>query len=225
GLIAIGFGLFTLALSVVFPNAKTLGHSLVPQLVLGMRALGPLGFWWMVIVSLTTAMTTFNGGLATASRFIYALARERVLPPQMARLNKALVPQNALLTLSGLSLGLAILVYVTGQYLFLINAGAAVESFMYALTAIVVANLRRREPNTARIFRSWGVPWASWLIAIIFTGLGVGSLLAPSGEHGFPGPLVFLVLLTLLAQLYVWRVVPKLKAARRGGAKVAIRKS
>lgn len=215
GLIAVGFGLFSLALTVVFPNASVLKHSLVPQLVLGMRALGPLGFWWMVVVSLTTAMTTFNGGMATASRFVYALARERVLPAKMARLNSYLVPQTALLTLAGLSLGLAVIVYLTGQYVFLINAGAAVESFMYAATAIVVWNLRRREPKTARNFRSWGVPGMSWIIAGIFILLGIGSILAPSGEHGFPGPLVFLVLLTMGTYLYVRRIVPKLRASKR----------
>lgn len=215
GLIAIGFALFSLALTVVFPNASVLKHSLVPQLVVGMRALGPLGFWWMVLVSLTTAMTTFNGGMATASRFIYALARERVLPSKLARLNPYLVPQTALLVLASISLGLAILVYLTGQYVFLINAGAAVESFMYAVTAIVVWNLRRREPATPRTFRSWGMPAMSWIIAAGFALLGIGSLLAPSGEHGFPGPLVFLVFLTLGSYWYVRRVVPKLKAAKR----------
>lgn len=224
GLIAIGFGLFTLALAVVFPNAEALKHSLVPQLIVGLHALGPLGFWWMVVVSLTTAMTTFNGGLATASRFVYALARERVLPSKMARLNVKLVPQNALLLLSFLSLGLAILVYLTGQYLFLINAGAAVESFMYAITAIVVANLRKREPGSNRPFHSWGVPWLSWVMAVVFAGLGIGSLLAPSGEHGFPGPLVFLVLLVAASQIYVWKVVPRLKAQKRGMAKAVVPK-
>ncbi len=221
GLIAVGFGLFSLALTVVFPAASVLKHSLVPQLVLGMRALGPLGFWWMVVVSLTTAMTTFNGGMATASRFVYALARERVLPAKMARLNSYLVPQTALLTLAGGSLGLAIIVYLTGQYVFLINAGAAVESFMYAATAIVVWNLRRREPKTARPFRSWGVPGMSWIIAVVFTLLGIGSLLAPSGEHGFPGPFVFLVLLTMGAYFYVRHVVPKLRASKRSPQRVA----
>lgn len=221
GLIAVGFGLFSLALTVVFPNAAVLKHSLVPQLVVGMRALGPLGFWWMVVVSLTTAMTTFNGGMATASRFVYALARERVLPAKVGRLNAFLVPQTALLILVAASLGLAIIVYLTGQYMFLINAGAAVESFMYAATAIVVWNLRRREPRTARPFRSWGVPAMSWLMAVIFTLLGIGSMLAPSGEHGFPGPLVFLTLLTVGAYLYVRHVVPKLRAARRPIKRVA----
>lgn len=221
GLIAIGFALFSLALTVVFPNASLLKHSLVPQLVVGMRALGLLGFWWMVLVSLTTAMTTFNGGMATASRFIYALARERVLPSKLARLNPYLVPQTALIVLASISLGLAILVYLTGQYVFLINAGAAVESFMYAATAIVVWNLRRREPTTLRPFRSWGGPVMSWAIAAAFTLLGVGSLLAPAGENGFPGPLVFLLLLTLGAYWYVRRVVPKLKSARRPARKAA----
>ena len=125
-----------MALSVIFPHIKALASTLVPQLAVGQKALGLMGFWWMVIVTTTTAMTTFNGGLFTASRFVYALAREKALPQGLARLNKYWVPANALLVLAGLSWFLALGVMMTGQYTVLINAGAGVEGLVYALCGL-----------------------------------------------------------------------------------------
>lgn len=214
GLIAIAFGLFSAAVSTAFPHVSGLSHSLIPQLLVGMKALGPFGFWWMAFITLTTAMTTFNGGLLTASRFLYALARERVLPAWFARLNRRMVPFHALLALSLVSLALAVVVYLTNQYLFLINTGAAVESFMYALSSVLVIRLRKREPHRERSFRVFGYPWVPALVALIFCALGVGALLTPSGQGSVPWPIIFIAGLVLLAYLYVRFVVPGLKSRR-----------
>ena len=218
GIVGIAFGLFTLAVETVLPVSH-LAHSFVPQLLLGERALGPVGFWWMAVVTLTTVMTTFNGGLVAASRFVYAAARERVLPAPLARLNARFVPQNALLVLFAVAFVLALVVYATGQYLLLVNTGAAVESFMYALVAWVVLSLRRREPDRARPFLAPGGSVLPWLAVVIFIALGIGSATTATGiPGGLPWPLIFLLVLAALAAWYVGRVVPRLKAVRRGGA-------
>ncbi|CAB1130001.1 Amino acid permease [Candidatus Hydrogenisulfobacillus filiaventi] len=220
-LIAAAFGLFTWALGAQFGRSALPTASAIPQLLLGRQALGALGFWWMAAVSLTTAMTTFNGGLVAASRFIYALARERVLPRTWARLNSRLVPARAVLGLAGTALVLAVAVWLTGAYLFLINVGAAVESFLYAYVAYLTVSLRRREPARARPFRAWGTPWLSWAVLGVFGLLGLGALLAPDGLPGpVPWPLVFLLLLILATYAYIRWAVPRLRrqaaAARLG---------
>lgn len=217
GLVAVGFGLFALAAQLVLP-AHALQVSAVPQLLLGRAVLGGWGFWWMVVVSLTTAMTTFNGGLAAASRFVYAAARERLLPGWLARLNAKLVPGQALMALAAVALALAAVVYLTGVYTLLINVGAAVESFMYVLAGWLVFSLRRREPDRRRSFRAPGLPWVTVLSTVVFFGLGVGAVTTASGIPGpVPWALAFLVLLIAGSLWYVRRVVPRLKAevARR----------
>ncbi len=211
GLVTVAFGLFALAAQMVLP-AHGLASSPVPQLLLGRAVLGGWGFWWMVVVSLTTAMTTFNGGLATASRFLYAAARERLLPPALSRLNDRLVPKSALVALAVGALVLAVVVYATGVYTLLINVGAAVESFMYALAAWLVLSLRHREPHRRRTFRVPGLPWVTILTMVVFAGLGVGAATTASGIPGpVPWPLVFVAALTGLAWWYVRRIVPQLK--------------
>lgn len=214
GLIAIAFGLFSLALTIAYPHADLLAHSLVPQLLVGMRALGPFGFWWMAFVTLTTAMTTFNGGLLAASRFVYALARERVLPAWFSRLNRRLVPQNALFALAVVSFILALAVYASGQYLILIYAGAGVESLMYAFTSILVISLRKREPKRSRPFHVLGYPVVPVIIGVVFLGLGVGTLLTPTGHSGIPWTLVFFIFLVVVIFFYVRQVVPQLKGQK-----------
>jgi amino acid transporter len=215
GLVAVAFALFSLAQQTLLAQSQVAG-SLVPQLLVGRAALGAFGFWWMVVASLTTAMTTFNGGFVAASRFIYAAARERVLPPLLARLNERFVPKYALIGLFLTSLVLAAVVYVTGRYIWLINTGAAVESFMYVMAGFLVVSLRRREPQRERPFR---VPWGTvlpWLSMVIFFVLGLGSLTASSDIPGpVPWSLVFLLVLTLASIVYVYKVVPRLKEAPR----------
>jgi amino acid transporter len=216
GVVAVAFGLFTLALQVALPPTA-LRHTFVPQLLLGMKALGPLGYWWMGVVTLTTVMTTFNGGLVSASRFLYAAARERLVPQALARLNAFWVPEAAIVTLFVASLGLALAVWASGQYLLLVNTGAAVESFMYALVAWLVLSLRSREPDRRRTFRVAGEPVWGWVTIAVFVVLGLGSAFTGTGLPGaVPWPLVFLAVLTTAAIAYVRRVVPRLKAAREG---------
>ncbi len=203
-LVGIGFILFTLAMTNLIP-AQRLGQSLVPQLIVGREAFGAFGFWWMLAVSAVTAMTTFNGGFVTASRFIYAAGRERSLPPVFSRLNRHLVPDFALLALFGLTLALAVVVYLTGAYYLLLYAGAALEALMYAVAAYCVIALRRREPNRSRPFRIWGGTVVPWIGLVLFTVLGLGAGMTDYWS------LVFLAVLAVLVLYYGVKVVPRLR--------------
>lgn len=209
GVIMVSFVLFTGALSSVIPYSGTLQNSLVPQLVVGKAALGPVGFWWMAIVSLTTAMTTFNGGLATASRFMYALAREKVLPPSLMRLNGQLVPWMALVTLAGVSGLLAIGVYLTNKFSFLINAGAGIEAMIYGVSAILIVNLRKREPKRTRSFKTFGNVVGHYTVAVLFMGLGVSAFFTPIPGTVIPWTALFMVMMALGTMGYISFMMPK----------------
>ncbi len=221
GLIAMAFGLFSVALTTVFPRFGQLSSTLVPQLLAGKKAFGLLGFWWMLAVTATTAMTTFNGGLFTASRFIYSLAREKVLPKAFSRLNSRWVPSYALAAVAGLSLLLALVIFDTGHYAVLINAGAGVEGLVYALSAVLVIRLRRKEPTRPRPFHAIGVPWLTAGVGLIFFFLGMAALFTTSSK--VPWAFLFVALLTLLAVIYVYVVLPRMKGAQGRKIKTAIK--
>ncbi len=212
GLIAIAFGLFSLAMTHLLP-AGALTKTLVPQLLVGRTAFGALGFWWMLLVTVVTAGTTFNGSFVSASRLLYALARERSLPGWFSSLNDRFVPHRALYLLFFISMVLAVLVFTTRAYEVLINTGAALEAVMYVVAAYAVIGLRRRQPEAQRSFK---LPFGTiipWLTIVIFLVLAIGAATSPSGLPGpVPWVLVLLVIIGLLSFLYVRLYVPRLKA-------------
>ena len=71
----------------------------------------------MLIATLLTGVMTFNGGFATASRFIYAAAREATLPPFFARLSHArVVPWVAVVSLAVASAVVAVVIALTQSF-------------------------------------------------------------------------------------------------------------
>lgn len=199
--LAVAFGLFALV-TARLPGVAAAG--LAPQLSVGQAALGATGFWVMLAVTVVTAATTFNGGFVAASRLLYALGRSRFLPPAVGRLNGRLVPATALWWLFGVSVALTLLVFATGRYLILINAGGTLECAMYVVAALALLGLRRRAPELPR---TWRAPLGRALpvaAVILFGALGLGAATTPDGLPlpAVPWTLVLLVVLAGIAALY-----------------------
>lgn len=213
GAIAVAFGLFTSAMTHVL-SPRSLSHSLVPQLVVGERALGPVGFWWMLLVTSITAITTFNGSFVSASRLLYAMSREKTLPRVFARLNDRFVPENALTFLFLVSVGLALVVYWLKSYAILIDAGAAIEAAMYVVAAYALLGLRRRRPELVTVARNPLARLAPWLTMVVFGLLFLGAVTAPVPPSGRPWTAVLLAALAILSLVYTIWGAPR---ERRGG--------
>jgi basic amino acid/polyamine antiporter, APA family len=201
--------LFTVASSNLLNvhDAKII-NSPVPQMLLAKAALGQVGIWLMLIATLFTAVMTFNGGFATASRFLYAAAREATLPMAFARLNNRLVPWVTVIALAAASAAVAVVVTFSSAYGTLILVGAVLEGLIYAVAGLCVIRLRRLKRDTARSFvipLGWTIPILS---VIIFSLLAVLAAITPT-----PLPLAITIGIFVLAFLYVRLVVPRLKAA------------
>ncbi|MFI5272178.1 MAG: APC family permease [Ktedonobacterales bacterium] len=222
GLLFVSYALFTVASTNLLGINTLCSHigaddqlcSAVPQMLLGQKALGNIGVIWMLIATLFTGVMTFNGGFATASRFLYAAAREATLPEIFATLSGRLVPWVTVLALASASAAVAVVVAFTNAYNTLILVGAVLEALIYAVAALCVIRLRLRRRDAARTFR---VPlgWTFPILAIvIFTALAVSAALgiSPSGAI-HPLPLAVTVLLFALSFAYVRLAVPRLKAA------------
>ncbi|HLZ56055.1 MAG TPA: APC family permease [Ktedonosporobacter sp.] len=225
GLLLIAYGLFTEAASNLLPvHTPAVANSPVPQMLLGKAALGQVGIWLMLITTLFTAVMTFNGGFATASRFLYAAAREDTLPPLFARLSiRYAVPSVAVIALTVSSAIIALLVFLTRQFQILILVGAVLEAVIYVAAGLCVLRLRRRKPDAERTFRIKGGALIPLLSILVFGLLGVAAALAP----GTPGlmigaPLIVTLAIFLVSALYVLLVVPRLRAtaaARRAATR------
>ncbi len=216
-LIAVGI-LFVVCATMTTAMSHVLTHAQLitayPQLSLGQRAFGAAGLWIMTAVTAVTALNTFNGGFITASRFVYATAREGSLPPALARLNDRAVPWVPVLGLGAMSFVVSVIVEAVGGsgWQVLVAVGAALESMIYAVAAFCVLRLRGRVPDHHRPFR---VP----LVRVVaITGVVVFGLLAvvasvSVGNRFDPVPLAIILVIGLASAAYTVRVVPRLQAA------------
>jgi amino acid transporter len=160
------------------------------------------------------SVMTFNGGFATASRFLYAAAREDTLLPLFARISiMRAVPYIAVISLSASSAAIAIVIFLTGQFQVLILVGAVLEALIYTVAGLCVLRLRRKQPDAQRAFRIWG----GWTIPVLtILVFGVLAILAAIGigSNLLPGlPLIVTIALFIASAPYVYLVIPRLRAA------------
>ena len=168
----------------------------IPHIVFARTVLGPAGGWVMTATSLCMSLTTFNAGLMGVSRFLYGMARDKVLPASLASLSlRFSTPDRAVLVVYAVALAVSALVYWTQKFVLLVNLAAATEAFIYALAAAAVISLRRKDPARPRPFRMRGGLWLPALTALVFTALGVGVFAQSAGEAW--GAAVLLALLVL----------------------------
>jgi APA family basic amino acid/polyamine antiporter len=186
--------------------------SAYPQLFLGRHAAGAFGYGLMCAITALTALNTFNGGFITASRFIYATAREGSLPSGFARLNVNFVPWVPVVVLAATSLVVGVLVAVTDSWPVLVSVGAALEAMIYVSAGFCVLQLRNREPDAVRPFRLWaGKPLALAGI-VVFAVLALGASVSVSNRFD-PLPLLIIVAMAAASAGYVLVYLPKLRAA------------
>jgi len=215
GLLGISYALFTVASShLLNVHSASVINSPVPQMLLANAALGQVGIWLMLIATLFTAVMTFNGGFATASRFLYAAAREDVLPPIFSRISISFaVPYVAVLALAVASAVIAILIFLTNQFESVILVGAVLEGMIYTIAGLCVIRLRKRRPDAPRAFHIRGGLFFPILTVIIFGLLAVLASLG-IGSNVFPGqPLIITLVILALSALYVFLYIPRLRTA------------
>jgi amino acid transporter len=214
-LLAVGL-LFTVCALVTVAMSHVLTHhqlvSAYPQLYLGRAALGQSGLWLMACVTAVTALNTFNGGFITASRFIYATAREGSLPRPLASLNDRAVPWVPVVGLGTVSIVVALIVAVSHAWQVLVATGAALEALIYAVAAFCVVRLRGRLADEHRPFRMWAGRALGVAGVVVFGALAVVASVSVS-NHFDPVPLAVVGACGALSVWYVLRVLPGMRAA------------
>jgi len=187
-------------------------NSAYPQLFLGRHAAGQFGYGLMCAVTALTALNTFNGGFITASRFMYATAREGSLPSSLARLNVNFVPWVPVVALAVTSLVVAVFVALTGSWQVLVAVGAALEAMIYVVAGYCVIRLREREPELVRPFRLRAGQPLAWAGMVVFAVLAIGASVSVNNRFD-PLPLGIIVVMVGLSAGYVLLYLPKLRAA------------
>ena len=183
-----------------------------PQLFLGESAAGRAGLIVMMGVTAVTAVNTFNGGFITASRFLYATAREGSLPAFFTRLNDRAVPWVAVLVLAGGAMSCAVIVALTGAWEVVVATGAALEAMIYAVAGTCVFRLRRRLPEQHRPFVLRGGRPLALAVTVVFAGLAVAASTTVENRVNLV-PLAILLVLGGMSLLYVKFGLPRVRSA------------
>jgi amino acid transporter len=223
GILSVVYAIFTVAMTAVVPK-EILVASPAPQLVLARTVLGDLGASFMIVVILATSLKTFNAGIISVSRFMYASAREHVLPAVFSKVSmRYFTPWVAIITLFFIGLLAAALTLVTNRYLVLVGLAAAMESIVYTMAGLAVIRLRRKMPGQERPYLIKGGYFVPLVTALVFTLLAVAVLATDLSA------LLYMAVAFVVVLAYVKTAVPRIKkkyearkpAARRRPARVA----
>ena len=141
-----GFGNYT--------SWEELGASTTPHILFGQMLLGPIGKYWMVIVSLLAVISSVNTIMSSLSYILMGMSKIGLLPAFFNRTNKKNAPYMGILfeaaafcliNITGLS--------TTDSLSFLISVLAILWMLSYIVSNLNVLLLRKRLPNAPRNFK------------------------------------------------------------------------
>jgi len=221
GVLAVVYALFSVAMTSVL-DRETLDGVLrpeglpIPHLLYGKQLLGTFGLYFMILMAVLASLTSLNAGIMTASRFLYAMARDRSLPRFLARLHpRHATPWAAMLAVSAYAVLLIAFGFLTHFILAMLLIIATVECLIYVVMALCVIRLRRREPDTERGFRIPGGPVVPVLVIAIYGILAGLILFGPVKPEDVVEQRItrgFILGLIALNVLYAYAVWPRLRA-------------
>lgn len=210
---------------VTLVDKGTLAATPIPHILFGEAAFGRIGLLIMAGVSALASVTSFNAGLMTASRFLYAMARDGAAPKALASLHPDwATPWAAIAALWAVCVAMASYVLWSGSYKLFIFLGAAIECLIFVAMAASVLKLRQTMPDMVREFRVPGGRLVPWVVMLLYGALFC-LVLIPDPAHPADAPyqigaLIALLIATAVVAAYVQWLVPKLRArlaAAQGG--------
>jgi APA family basic amino acid/polyamine antiporter len=173
-------------------ESEALNGSLTPISDGGQVILGKPGYLLMTFAAVLAFVSTANGGLMTASRFILALSRDKLLPSGLSKINSRFhTPHRAILFTGGL-----IIISLLLELKVLVEAASCVLILTYMLSCAAVLVLRESGLGNYRpLFRSPLYPWLQ-----IAGFLGLGLVLFGLGMEAY----VICAVLIFIAFLVFW---------------------
>ena len=170
--------------------------------------LGVGGATFIAVAILISTLGANNGIVFTSARVPYAMAVEGKFFAWAGRLNPRTHSPNVTLAVQMM---VALLFTMTGSYVQLGTYVVFVSFLFYALSALAVIVLRRREPGMERPYKVWGYP-VTPIVFIAFALYLVGDTILHTPRESAVG--AGIVLLGLPAYLYWRRSTPPVTRSR-----------
>lgn len=171
GLLTVG-GLYVAANVVYFyvlPFAQVAASAHVASDVVQTFA-GSRGAGWLTVAMALSALGALHVVIMTGARIPYAMARDGVFFRFAERIHPTFhTPSGSLVFLGAVATILAL----TGTFEELYSLFVFAVWIFFALTAIAVLRLRRKQPELVRPYRAWGYPWTPVIFLIAALALTV----------------------------------------------------
>jgi APA family basic amino acid/polyamine antiporter len=200
-------GLYLLANVVYFrtlPFAKLMQSQQVASDVVQSFA-GSRGATWLTVAMAISALGALHVVVLTGARIPYAMARDGMFFQFAKRVQPSLhTPSGALIFLGCL----AALLALSGTYEELYSLFVFGAWIFFALTAIALFRLRRKEPNLSRPYRAWGHPCTTLIFLIAAVSLTVNLWMVRPVRSS----LGLAVILGGVPFFYHWRKAPRASA-------------
>jgi basic amino acid/polyamine antiporter, APA family len=209
GLLTVG-GLYLMA-NVVYFHALPFAQVAVSQHVASdvvQSFAGSRGAVWLTVAMALSAFGALHVVVLTGARIPYAMARDGVFFHFAKHLHPRFrTPSGALIFLGSI----AALLALSGTFEELYSLFVFAVWIFFALTAIALLLLRRKEPNLLRPYRAWGYP----LTPLIFFAAAVALTVNLWMVRPVRSSLGLLVILLGIPFFYRWRKPPGAEPAAR----------
>ncbi len=158
-------------------GAEQLDNSLTPISDAAATFLGPAGRIAIQVAAALAFLTTANAGILTASRYLFAVSKDRLLPPVFGKVGGRFNTPYVAILATGVLVMIALFVRLD----LLVEAASTVFVLAYILASVCVILLRESGLQNYRpSFRTPLYPWVQ-----IVTVIGFAFLVFEMGEHAF----------------------------------------
>jgi len=134
------------------------------------QVIGNTGARWMTIAMIVSAFGSLHVNFLIGPRVPYAMARDGRFFAFARRIQPAFHTPSGALIFQGC---IAILLVLTGTYQELYSFELFAIWGFFALTAIALIRLRRKEPTLLRSYRAWGYPWTPLAFGVAAAAIAV----------------------------------------------------
>lgn len=131
---------------------------------------GGRGARWLTIAMAVSALGALHVVILTGARIPYAMARDKVFFRFAERIDPAFHTPSGALVFLGV---VATLLALTGTFEELYSLFVFAVWIFFALIALALLRLRKREPDLSRPYRVWGYPWTPLIFLLAAIALTV----------------------------------------------------
>jgi basic amino acid/polyamine antiporter, APA family len=148
---------------------------------------GTTGVLFISLLILVTTLGCTNASILTGARPYYAMAREKLFFPGIAKINSANVPSASLLW-QGIWASVLVL---SGTFDQLTDMVIFSVFIFYGATTLGVFILRRRMPDVHRPYKVWGYPYVPAIFILFCVGLLINTIVTRPREASIGLILIF----------------------------------